>query len=370
MITILENLPFCLGPRDIPNNPIGLPDVLDISLTLNKRYAMLEQKYSESTTHLLGLGYSHGIPLGTPSSDTSLGIPYVEEFLEYIDGISSEKGTVLEIGAGTGYLSYRLIQNGWTVTSLEPGNGYEDDWNRFGLSVVNDFYPTKHISEKFDLIVMYTVLEHISDIEEFLDHLKDQMTSQGKIIIAVPDCTEELIELDPSMIIHEHARYFTKKSLMNLLRANGFDCDVERSNFGRSLFAQAKMNSGGSAVVDSSEMSFVTNYLSSIKNEIEGIREKINNIASVSKIAIYCPSRMLNILPVECEYQFIDDDSSIHGRYYPPFRNPVTGISALDTKSPTTIIIGSRTFFEQIRKQLPLNNWDIVGITELLKKRP
>lgn len=368
MITILKNLPFCLGSRSAPNNPNGLPNVLNLSLAFNNRYSILEQRYSDTTTHLLSLGYSHGIPMGTPSSDTNLGTPYAEEFLNYIESVSIHKTTVLEIGAGTGYISYRLSKNGWKVTSLEPGTGYEDDWKRFGLSVVNDFYPTNQITEKFDLIVMYTVLEHIIEIETFLHFLKDQMKTEAKIIIAVPDCIEELSTIDPSMIIHEHARYFTEKSLKNLLLSNGFSSNIKKSNFGRSLFAEAWLNTENHESIDTSEVDLITKYLSSINNKVESMRNKISSMAIKRKIAIYCPSRMLNILPIENDYHFIDDDSSIHGNYYPPFQNVITGIDDLDTDSPITLIIGSRTFFEQITKRLPPNDWEIVGITELLSE--
>ena len=77
---------------------------------------------------------------------------------------------------------------------------------------------------------------------------------------------------------------------------------------------------------------------------------------------------MINLLPADCEYQFIDDDLSIHGKYYPPFQSEVHGIDNLETETATTLIIGSRTFFHSIKKQLPTNNWDIIGITELLNK--
>ena len=77
---------------------------------------------------------------------------------------------------------------------------------------------------------------------------------------------------------------------------------------------------------------------------------------------------MINLLPADCEYQFIDDDLSIHGKYYPPFQSVVNGIDALDAESATTLIIGSRTFFQTIVKQLPTNKWNVVGITELLNK--
>jgi 16S rRNA A1518/A1519 N6-dimethyltransferase RsmA/KsgA/DIM1 with predicted DNA glycosylase/AP lyase activity len=41
-----------------------------------------------------------------------LGRPYVEDFLRFVNDASPDKGALLEIGAGTGFLSKCLSQSG------------------------------------------------------------------------------------------------------------------------------------------------------------------------------------------------------------------------------------------------------------------
>lgn len=350
----------------MPNNPVGLPDVMDITLTINTEYSALEIIKSHTAEALLSVGYSHGIEMGTPSSDTGLGAPYVEEFLELISKEVQKKGRLLEIGAGTGYLSRRLINAGWDVVSLEPGQGYQSEWDRHDLEVVNDFYPSERIIGEFDTIVMYTVLEHIINVEEFMSSIKSQLKLGGQIVLAVPDCTHEISTCDPAMIIHEHARYFTERSLKNLLARNGFSGQVKKSKHGRSLFAIATIVDSHFFPTDHSEVQMITNYLQKINSEIDSIKEKIKSYCDKGKVAIYCPSRMLNVLSLDYKFEFIDDDTNIQGKYYPPFNHIVKGIEDLDPDLRCTLIIGSRTFFQQIRNNLPSNNWEVVSVTDLL----
>ena len=121
--------------------------------------------------------------------------------------------------------------------------------------------------------------------------------------------------------------------------------------------------------LDLSEVVIISRYLSNINLQIETVRKKIAALSRKSKVAVYCPSRMLNMLPIEHDYYFIDDDSSIHGKYYPPFQSIVTGIDQLDTENQLTQIIASRTFFAEIVQKLPKNKWNIVSIQELLSEK-
>ena len=57
--------------------------------------------------------------------------------------------------------------DGWQVTSVEPGVGYEQFWESHGVEVINDFFPTKLVKGQFDAIIFYTVLEHIKDTKAF-----------------------------------------------------------------------------------------------------------------------------------------------------------------------------------------------------------
>ena len=124
----IPELPLCLGAMGTPHNPVGLPDVSPFSLEINKKLGRLEQAQDSMLESLLTSGYQLGIEMGTPSDSTELGRPYVDDFLKFIESCGPTKGSLLEIGAGTGFLSKCLIEAGWKVTSLEPGRNYQERW--------------------------------------------------------------------------------------------------------------------------------------------------------------------------------------------------------------------------------------------------
>ena len=48
------------------------------------------------------------------------------------------------------------------------------------------------ITGRFDAIVFYTVLEHIKNIEAFLEAVKRQLKPKAQVFLAVPDCNAEI----------------------------------------------------------------------------------------------------------------------------------------------------------------------------------
>jgi SAM-dependent methyltransferase len=329
---------------------------------------VLEQVLSKTSGDILDIGYTHGIPMGTPSNDTTMGLPYVEDFIEFINLVSPVKGNLLEIGAGTGYLSYRMKMDGWEVTSLEPGRGFESEWLRFGIKVVNDFYPSAEVRGAFECVVMYTVLEHIFDIETLLSEIRSQLTDNGKLIIAVPDCTDEILEVDPAMLIHEHTRYFTETSLRNIFAVNGYEVQIVKSKFGRSIYVSATKLSQTVVEIDVHEEFYLSRYIREISGTIRELREFILETSKLGQIAVYCPARLLNILPIQLNYIFIDDSIEIQGKYYPPFSSIVIKLEECVNLQVDTVIIGSRTFATQMINNLPDKKWKVVKVADLMNR--
>ena len=55
-----------------------------------------------------------------------------------------------------------------------------------GLDVINDFFPSEMVTDRFDVIVFYTVLEHLHNTGDFLDNVKKQLAPDGKLFLSVP----------------------------------------------------------------------------------------------------------------------------------------------------------------------------------------
>ncbi|QNI75220.1 S-adenosyl-L-methionine-dependent methyltransferase [Synechococcus sp. MVIR-18-1] len=346
-----------------------MPSTYPFQLELNRSLCRLEQSVNKELESLLEKAYLVGNEMGTPSDDTNLGRPYVDDFISFVSKFSSHSGSLLEIGAGTGFLSKRLSEEGWTVTSIEPGTGYQPQWISNDVDVINDFFPSAEISGQFDVIVFYTVLEHIKDTKSFLTDVKNYLKPNGYIFLAVPDCTLEISNCDASILLHEHFHYFTKHSLLNTLIESGLTGKVYPSEYGRCLYAVAQI----SLEVQIPQVSNIhlveySDYISGILKAQSKLSSMFNNWLNKGQLGIFCPSRLLNLMSPDNDFLFYDDSPALHGKFYPPFSSQVRSRADLFIDKPDKILIASRTFGSKIKTDL-LNsglNSDIILISDLL----
>ena len=367
-ILSLSDMPFCIGACARPVNPDPLPSTYPIELCINKGIGRLELSNNNTFDGLLKLAYSLGIEMGTPSDNTDLGKPYVMDFVAFIGEFKAHKGRALEIGAGVGFLSRTLLEKGWDVDSIEPGIGYEGHWEKHGVKVINEFFPSKSAKGPYDLIVFYTVLEHIKDTGSFLRAVAAHLAPQGKIVLSVPDCSLEIEAGDPSMLLHEHFQYFTPSTLERTLLEAGFDPVIRNSNFGRSIYACAtlvepKVDFG----IPEKELSAFYGYAEKVGLLRTRFRERVAHLLAHGTVGIYCPGRALTLLSSLHEVRFFDDAVALHGKYYPPFQARIESRDELVRNPPTVLLIMTRTFgvklFEELKPLLPQTR--IVQIEEI-----
>jgi 2-polyprenyl-3-methyl-5-hydroxy-6-metoxy-1,4-benzoquinol methylase len=86
------------------------------------------------------------------------------------------------------------------------------------------------INEKFDLITMLAVLEHLEDPELVLDRLRKGLNHRGQIVLTVPSkWAKPVLEFLAFRIgvisresIREHKTYYDRPMLIALLKKMGF----------------------------------------------------------------------------------------------------------------------------------------------------
>lgn len=109
-----------------------------------------------------------------------------QKLISAISGIS--KGDLLDVGAGVGIFASHMKQQGWNVSGLEPD---EDTRKRAyaqaGIVLEDTSVMFTWPAEKFDIITLWHVLEHVHDMHGYLNRLKDLLKSGGKMFIAVPN---------------------------------------------------------------------------------------------------------------------------------------------------------------------------------------
>ena len=119
------------------------------------------------------------------------------EFMQSIEIIKNSKFTnpkILEIGSGDGAFIRKLVKKRITtknsITAVEYSLYGKSKIKNFGIECLSiDIKDNKNIlpHEKYDFICLFQVLEHLDDIHKLVDRLKNLLSKNGEILIAVPN---------------------------------------------------------------------------------------------------------------------------------------------------------------------------------------
>jgi len=135
-----------------------------------------------------------------------------------LNRLSPQNKTLLDVGCGTGEFIEAMQKDGWNVTGMETAKEARDMANRNDIQIFDDL---KNIDEKFQIITMWHVLEHIHDVQKLMKNLKRLLADDGYLIIAVPNIDSadakfykaNWIALDTP----RHLYHFRPKDIVSLL---------------------------------------------------------------------------------------------------------------------------------------------------------
>ena len=118
--------------------------------------------------------------------------PIARERLAVVEDFFPKEAKVLEVGSSTGAFLELLKDN--ECTGVEPATDNRSFSEQFAEHTYENI---SHIplSEKFHIICMFHVFEHIRDPQTFLSICKKLLTTKGKIIIEVPYIEDPLLTI-------------------------------------------------------------------------------------------------------------------------------------------------------------------------------
>ncbi len=368
----LDAVPFTIGLSDNAHNPAPFPDQLPLHLGLDSHTGLIRQIGNEEVRKFLTLAYDQGSLLGTALDETTAGSAYADDFYKFVQSVSSLAGcSVLEIGAGRGYLLKLLKDEGATVLGIEPGHANARYWREYGVRVVEDIFPSSQVKESFDLIIGHALLEHIEEPYAFLDHVKSQLNPGGNAIFVVPDCSVYVAQGDPGMLLHQHWSYFTPASLTAVLARAGFAVTrIAAAGYGSGIYALAEPSEDVPVGDLASGIQLGRSFgekATALRRQIRKYLEK--RAADGGSVGIYVPGRALMWLEPGASVRFFDDDKEIQGRYFPPFSSPVESQAQLLADPVDELWIMSHSFGRKIAARLAgdrrMSGTKIVLIDEL-----
>lgn len=139
---------------------------------------------------------------------------------------------VLDIGAGRGVL-FTKTKNRLNYVGLELSTKAVELAQKANINVIQEdlIVHAKNNAGKYDVICLFQVLEHLTELEQFIESVYDCLKSKGLFVIAVPDndgfisySTNNTFNLPP-----HHTILWTEKSLNFLAQKFNFKVlEIER----------------------------------------------------------------------------------------------------------------------------------------------
>ena len=134
-------------------------------------------------------------------------------------GQFSRKGKLLDYGSGSGNFLAEAAKKNWDTFGVEPALSVEKNYNK---NIV------KNIDEvscaEFNAITLWHVLEHVPELNDALQQLREKLSHIGIIFIAVPNYksfdAQHYGQHWAGLDVPRHLWHFNERSMIKLLERN------------------------------------------------------------------------------------------------------------------------------------------------------
>ncbi len=153
----------------------------------------------------------------------------IAERLRLLTELNGSPGTLLDIGAGTGLFVEASTRAGWRALGIETSAAATRIAARIGTSSVrHGRLEDVSFEEKFDVVTLWDVLEHLADPRATLRRIRELLNDGGLVAVSLPNVAglkARALGLRWRYYRREfgHVSHFSPETLAILLEQAGFD---------------------------------------------------------------------------------------------------------------------------------------------------
>lgn len=147
----------------------------------------------------------------------------IKKISEHVNSLTNP--SFLDVGCSTGFVVQSASEKGWKSKGIDlNSHAVKFGRNTYNLNLTSENF--FELTENFDCIGMYDVLEHVSNPRMFLEQAHNLLNSNGIIHIYVPNwnsASRYILGRDAHFIWpSHHLTYFTPHTLLSMVQGNGF----------------------------------------------------------------------------------------------------------------------------------------------------
>ena len=152
------------------------------------------------------------------------------------------KGKILDIGCSAGFFLDCAKDLGWSTYGIELGQAESQVARSKGHIIYNCELETIDFDEKFDVVTLWDVFEHIPDGKQYLSLVYELLADEGVLFLQIPSsnslAAKILREKCKAFDGLEHCNMYNAKTLKSVLEA----CDYEMLQLSSVISEIAVMN--------------------------------------------------------------------------------------------------------------------------------
>lgn len=150
-------------------------------------------------------------------------LKFFDERLQRVKKYNSHVKNMLDVGSGYGFWMDYCEKQGIITEGFDMSDEVVDYAKGIGLNVFKMDAMQFKTDKKYDLIMMFDILEHMEDPNKFLTKYREKLNEDGLLYIQVPNLIGFHIPREHGYGLPEHLWQFSFKTLSKLLENNDYE---------------------------------------------------------------------------------------------------------------------------------------------------